>query len=178
MRRLHPFGFLSIIGLLVLALLIIVACTPNPSVQLISPGMVPEVKGQAFVQPTPTPLPDINMLTEEQIYAGLPADIAALMPGDPASGETLATSSGCVGCHRLDDTNVVVAPTWGRVADTALTRVPGEGPALYLYHSIMDPNVFVAPGYNAGIMPQTYKDTLSPQNVADIMSYLLTQRGQ
>ncbi|RLT38225.1 MAG: cytochrome c [Chloroflexi bacterium] len=167
-----------LIAALLLGIFVIAACTPNPRAQLISPDMVPEVKGQAFVPPTPTPIPDITLLSEEQIYAGLPADVAALLPGDPAKGETVAASAGCIGCHRLDDTNSVVAPTWGGVAHTAITRVAGESPALYLYQSITAPNAFVVNGYNGGLMPQIYKDTLSAQDIVDIVSYLLTQRGQ
>lgn len=178
MGRLHHNRFFLFVALLIFAVLVIAACAPNPRAQLISPDMVPEVKGQAFVPPTPTPLPDIANLTEEQIYAGLPADVAALFPGDPAHGEQVATSAGCVGCHRLDDSNTVVAPTWNNVASTATARVAGESPALYLYESITAPNAFVVNGYNGGVMPQTYKDTLSAQDIVDIVAYLLTQRGQ
>lgn len=178
MGRFHQNRFYLISTLLVLASLVAVACAPNPGAQLISPNMVPEVEGQAFVPPTPTPLPDITSLTDEQIYAGLPEAVANLMPGDPAQGEQVATNAGCVGCHHLDNSNVAVAPTWGGVANTAITRVAGEGPALYFYQSITDPNAFVVEGYNPDIMPQTFKDTLSNQDLADLISYLLTLRGQ
>ncbi|MBX3050185.1 MAG: c-type cytochrome [Caldilineaceae bacterium] len=178
MGRLYNNRFNSFAALLFLAAFLFAACAPNPRAQLISPDMVPEVKGQAFVPPTPTPIPDINNLTEEEIYAGLPADVAALLPGDPAHGEQLATSAGCVGCHRLDDSNTVVAPTWSNVASTSITRVPGESPALYFYQSITEPNAFVVDGYNGGVMPQTYADTLSAQDIVDLMSYLLTQGAQ
>ena len=178
MGRMHTNRFYLFVALLLLAVFAIAACTPNPRAQLISPDMVPEVKGQAFVPPTPTPVPDINTLSEEEIYAGLPADVAALLPGNPANGEQVATSAGCIGCHRLDDSNTVVAPTWSSVADTSITRVAGESPALYFYQSITEPDAFVVDGYNSGLMLQTYKDTLSAQDIVDIVSYLLTQRGQ
>lgn len=178
MGRMHTNRIYLFVALLLLTIFAVAACAPNPRAQLISPDMVPEVKGQAFVPPTPTPLPDINNLSEEEIYAGLPADVAALLPGDPAHGEQVATSAGCVGCHRLDDSNTVVAPTWGGVAHEAVVRVAGESPALYLYQSITEPNAYVVNGYNGGIMPQTYNDTLSPQDIVDVVSYLLTQRGQ
>jgi mono/diheme cytochrome c family protein len=178
MGRIHTNRIYLFVALLLLTIFAVAACAPNPRAQLISPDMVPEVKGQAFVPPTPTPLPDINNLSEEEIYAGLPADVAALFPGDPAHGEQVATSAGCLGCHRLDDSNSVVAPTWGGVANEAVVRVAGESPALYFYQSITEPNAFVVSGYNGGIMPQTYNDTLSQQDIVDIVSYLLTQRGQ
>lgn len=169
---------LYLTAVLLLVILVVVACSPNPRAQLISPDMVPEVKGQAFVPPTPTPIPDINNLTAEEIYAGLAADVAALFPGNPANGEQVSVAAGCVGCHRLDDSNTIVAPTWVNVASTAITRVSGESPALYLYTSIVAPNAHVVSGYNAGVMPQTYQDTLSSQDIVDIVAYLLTLRGQ
>jgi len=178
MARLFRNRLYLIAALLLLAILVITACAPNTRAQLISPDMVPEVKGQAFVPPTPTPIPDINNLTEAEIYANLPADVTALLPGNPANGEQIAISAGCIGCHRLDDINSVVAPTWSGVANTSITRVAGESPALYFYQSIAEPNAFVVAGYNGGIMPQTYNDTLSTQDIVDLVSYLLTQRGQ
>lgn len=178
MGRMLTNRFYLFAALLLLAIFVITACAPNPRAQLISPDMVPEVKGQAFVPPTPTPIPDITNLTEEQIYAGLPADVAALFPGDPANGEQISASAGCIGCHRLDDSNSVVAPTWDGVAHTSITRVAGESPALYFYQSITEPNAFVVNGYNGGVMPQTYNDTLSAQDIVDMVSYLLTLRGQ
>lgn len=165
-------------ALLLVTVLLFAGCTPNPRAQLISPDMVPEVKGQAFVPPTPTPIPDINNLSEEEIFAGLPDDVAALFPGDPANGETVATAAGCFGCHRMDDTNTVVAPSWSNVASMSISRVPGESPAVYLYQSIVNPNGFVVSGYNSGVMPQTYQETLSQQEIVDIVTYLLAQGGQ
>lgn len=178
MGRMHTNRIYLFVALLLLTIFAVAACAPNPRAQLISPDMVPEVKGQAFVPPTPTPIPDINNLSEEEIYVGLPAAVAALLPGDPANGEQVSASAGCIGCHRLDDSNSVIAPTWGGVADAAVARVAGESPALYLYLSITEPNAYVVNGYNGGLMPQTYNDTLSEQDIVDIVSYLLTQRGQ
>ncbi len=178
MGRMHTNRIYLFVAFLLLAVFVVAACAPNPRAQLISPDMVPEVKGQAFVPPTPTPVPDIDNLSEEEIYAGLPADVAALFPGDTANGEQVAASAGCIGCHRLDDSNTVVAPSWGGVADMAVARVAGESPALYFYLSITQPNAFVVDGYTGGVMPQTYNDTLSAQDIADVVSYLLTQRGQ
>lgn len=165
--------------ILVLAVIgVFAACAPNPQAQLISPDMVPEGAGGEFVRPTPTPIPNIADLSEDQIVAGMPDDALAAFPGDPASGEQLVTVNGCIGCHNLDPANAVVAPTWDNVANTAIIRNPGEeGPAAYLYQSIVAPNEYIVPGYNAGVMPQTYADTLTTEQIVDIVSYLLTLRG-
>lgn len=158
-------------------LLLIAACAPNPRSQLISPDMVLVEPGEAFVPPTPTPEPRIDNLTDEEIFAGLPADVAPLFPGDVAAGQNLSVANGCVGCHNLDPDNAIVAPTWNNMANTAVGRalVSGSaGPADYLYSSIVAPNSYVVPGYNAGVMPQTYVESLSEEDLVDLVAYLLS----
>jgi mono/diheme cytochrome c family protein len=170
---------LTVVIFLLVVVGVFAACAPNPQAQLISPDMVPEGAGGEFVRPTPTPIPNIADLSEDQIVAGLPEEALAAFPGDPDAGQQLATLNGCVGCHNLDPNNVVVAPTWNNVANTAIIRNPGaEGPAAYLYHSIVAPNDYIVPGYNGGIMPQTYSDTLTAEQIVDIVAYLLTLRGE
>lgn len=163
------------LALCLLALVVVfAACAPNPRSQLISPNMVPEGAGGEFVPPTPTPIPNIANLTEEEIVAGLPEEVLAAFPGDPDSGQQLATVNACFSCHSLEPV-VLVGPTWSNIANTAIVRNPGaEGPAAYLYHSIVAPNDYIVPGFNAGTMPSTYGDTLSAEQLADIVSFLLT----
>jgi hypothetical protein len=69
---------------------------------------------------------------------------------------------------------MMVGPTWYNLAETAATRVPGQSAEAYLYNSIIHPNDFVVQGYLAGIMLQTYEQTLSDQDLADLITYLLT----
>ena len=64
------------------------------------------------------------------------------------------------------------------MAETAATRVEGESAPAYFYNSIVHPNDYVVDGYAPGVMIQTYGDTLSDQDLADIIGYLLTLKGQ
>lgn len=174
--------FLSNRKFYALALLVIVAslfaaCAPNPRAQLISPDMVPEGAGEEFVRPTPTPVPNIAELTDEQIVAGLPEDALAVFPGDAGAGEQLTVAQGCVGCHNVDPNIPAAGPTWHNMANTAIVRRSDFGPAGYLYNSIIHPNEYVVDGYPANIMPQTYEEALSPEQITDIVTYLLTLRG-
>ena len=164
-----------------LAMVLFSACAPDPSLQLISPNMVILGEGEVFVPPTPTPRPRIAVLTDEEIYAGLPDTLAPLMPGDAAAGEALTVPHGCTGCHQLDNSLVEIAPTWFEIADTAVGRArqTGEaGPALYLYISITDPDSFVVSGYNSGEMPQTFSDDMDAQDLAHLLTYLLSLRAE
>ena len=52
------------------------------------------------------------------------------------------------------------------------------GPAMYLYSSITDPNDHIVDGYTSGVMPETYSVDLSEQDLADLLTYLLSQRAE
>jgi cytochrome c551/c552 len=165
----------------IVALVLISACAPNPRMQLISPNMVIIGEGEVFVPPTPTPRPRIADLSEEEILAGLPDAIVALMPGDAARGERLTVPHGCIGCHLTDNSLVEVAPTWSEIADTAVGRAKqsgASGPAQYLYTSIVNPDGFVVDGYNSGEMPQTFSEDMNQQELADLLTYLLSLRAE
>jgi len=107
-------------------------------------------------------------------YAGLPASVAAAMENADASrGEQLTLQNACTGCHNLDPDVQMVGPTWSNLAETAATRVEGESAIEYIYTSITDPNAHVVDGFPPNVMAPTYGDTLSDQDLADIITYLL-----
>ena len=171
---------LAIVGFL-LALVVVSACAPNPRLQLISPNMVVLAEGETFVPPTPTPRPRIAGLSDEEILAGLPENIVALIPGDAERGLDLTVPHNCIGCHVTDNSLIDVAPTWFEIADTAVGRAEQlglAGPALYLYTSITNPNDHIVDGYTSDVMPETYAVDLSEQDLADLLTYLLEQRAE
>lgn len=173
-------ALLLILSMLTLAL---AACAPDAQGAIISPRLGEQLAaaeaGQVVVAAAAEELPKLAELSTEAIFAGLPADFAdALAAANPDNGTNIALTSGCIGCHNLDPTVQMTGPTWHNVGDTAVSRVPAESPALYLYHSIVDPNLYVVPNYPANIMPQTYADTLSQEQLADLVAYLLAQNGQ
>ncbi len=180
-------GFLlhrRFIGLVILGLLVfgLAGCTPDASADIISPKLgaqlaAEEAGAQVKVQPTPTPL-TIAAMSKAQILAGLPADVAKDMAAaKPDQGKALTVANGCIGCHSLDPNQKMTGPTWHNVADAAANLQPGQSPALYFYTSITDPNAFVVPGFPANVMPQNFKEKLSAQDLADIISYLLQQHS-
>jgi Cytochrome c len=68
----------------------------------------------------------------------------------------------------------IVGPSLKGVAVRAATRKPGYTAIAYLRESIMYPNAYVVQGFNPGIMPQTFGQQLSKQQIDDVVSYLLT----
>lgn len=177
--------FAVIVGcLLVSVMLIVVGCAPDATGEIISPDLGPRLvlarsEGDVQVVPTPVP-PKLAELTPDQVFAGLPDDVRQAIEGaDTGAAPTLALKYACVGCHELDPNKPpLTGPTWHNVGDTAVVRVPGESPAQYLYLSITEPNAHVVNGYPGNIMPQTFKDQMSPQELAEMVAYLLQQNGQ
>lgn len=169
--------------LLTLLLFAIVGCAPNASSDLLSPDLGPKLvmaqsEGAVVLEPTAVP-PKLAELAPDAIYAGLdPALQEAISNANPGNGETIALTFGCVGCHSLDPAAAMTGPTWHNVGDTAVIRVPGESPAQYLYLSIAEPNAFVVPNYPGNIMPSNFHELMSPEQIADMVAYLLQQNGQ
>ncbi|MEZ4735115.1 MAG: cytochrome c [Caldilineaceae bacterium] len=110
---------------------------------------------------------------------GLPAAIAALLPtADPAHGSELTVQKGCTACHARQEGVKLVGPSWYNLGNVAAKRVAKESPALYLYHSVVDPNQYVVEGYLPSLMIQTYREQLSDQELADLIAYLLTLKAE
>jgi len=111
-------------------------------------------------------------------------DIAKELPeGEATAGESLATSLGCTACHILAPTG----PAWlasaeqpgiGTRAASRITQSDYTGkaqtPEQYLFESIVLTNDYIVSGFSAGIMPNNYANTLTDQNMADLIAYLLT----
>ena len=103
--------------------------------------------------------------------------------GDPAAGAEVYAALGCAGCHGLPEQegSNTIAPWLGNIAEVGATRVEGQSAENYVYHSILDPNAFIAPDCPAGpcndpsLMPSDFGTRLTPQEMADLLAYLLKQ---
>lgn len=111
-------------------------------------------------------------------------DITKPLPeGDIQRGEALAQSLACVACH----INTTTGPAWlpsgdqpgiGTRAETRFSEAGYSGQARnafeYLFEAIVLPNVHIVAGFSQGIMPANYGQTLSDQDLADLIAYLLS----
>jgi nitric oxide reductase subunit C len=99
-----------------------------------------------------------------------------------------ATPPGCAACHSITPGVNIVGPTLAGMPATAAQRIKSpdyRGTAKdvegYLRESIVDPNahVLTGPTYAAGgrsLMPADYGQTLKPEQIDQIVAYLLTLR--
>ena len=89
--------------------------------------------------------------------------------GQPAAGpdgKALFAANGCGGCHTLKD-----AGSTGNVGPELDTALKGKD-ATFIKESIVDPNKVIAQGFQPGIMPQTFGQSLSPDEIDALVKYL------
>jgi mono/diheme cytochrome c family protein len=94
----------------------------------------------------------------------------AEMAADPANGEKLFASN-CGGCHGAADG---AGPALTGMGERAASRVEGLSAEEYLHQSIVEPGAYVVEGFS-NIMPATYGEKFSEQELNDIVAYILTQ---
>ena len=99
-----------------------------------------------------------------------------------------ATPPGCSACHSIAPGVNIVGPSLAGIPAIAAARIKSpdykgtaKDAAAYIRESILDPNAFVlaGPTYAAGgrsLMPNDYGQTLKPEQVDQIVAYLLTLR--
>jgi mono/diheme cytochrome c family protein len=86
--------------------------------------------------------------------------------GDPAAGKQLFAAQGCGGCHAFGPagSNGAVGPD----LDEALQGKDTE----FIHESIVEPDKEIAPGYQPNIMPSNFDQTLTPEQIDDLVSFL------
>jgi cytochrome c2 len=106
----------------------------------------------------------------------------ARLSADPKAGErlfngaTMGASAGCQICHSLQPGVQLVGPSLAGVATRAETRVPGLAAEQYLMQSLVDPDAHVVEGFQPGQMRPDLAQTLSQQELDDLVAFLLTLR--
>ena len=94
---------------------------------------------------------------------------------DPAArGKTQAAV--CLGCHTLDGTTTV-GPSWKGLYGAQVQLADGTtvtADDTYIYNSIVDPNSQIHAGFQPGLMPATYKASLTDNQVKDIIEFIKT----
>jgi mono/diheme cytochrome c family protein len=83
-----------------------------------------------------------------------------------AEGASLFESQGCTGCHTLAAAGSTA--TTGPVLDAALK---GQSKS-FISTSITDPNAEIAKGYPPGVMPETFGQSMTPEQLTALVDYL------
>ena len=102
-------------------------------------------------------------------WAGVPGAEPPRVPGGP--GAQVFANSGCGGCHTL-----AAAKTGGSVGPDLDEVLTGESAAM-IHEAIVDPNKVIAPGFKPSLMPLDYEQKLSPEELDDLVQYLVESTG-
>ncbi len=123
----------------------------------------------------------------------------AMALGDPDRGAELfntlqpTTGFACSTCHRVDSTETLIGPgllnvgnpghdpsshehgaSTAEATETPHTERSMDEVVTYIRTSILHPSDYVVPGFPDLLMPQTYGQLLSEQDVNDLIAYLIT----
>lgn len=100
-------------------------------------------------------------------------DMESELPeGDATHGQELFESLGCSGCHVAGAP--AAAPAIDGIASRAGERVDGYTAEQYIRESILKPEAYVVEGYDPLMATLQFGDKLTPQDLADIIAYLMT----
>jgi cytochrome c oxidase subunit 2 len=106
--------------------------------------------------------------------APAPSGGASAGAATAAAGKAIFTGSGgCGACHTLADagTNGAVGPNLGvRLVPDA--KQAGMALPAFIRQSITKPNAFISAGYPAGVMPQSFSQSLTPTQIQALVTYL------
>jgi mono/diheme cytochrome c family protein len=119
-----------------------------------------------------------------QDTGALASAVQATVSPTPAVGKTIFTGvGGCGSCHTLAAAGT--SGTAGPNLSTKLTadcanadskRIRGATLQKCIYTAIVKPYAYLPAGYSAGVMPNTFSQTLSPSQIQALVAFLATAK--
>jgi mono/diheme cytochrome c family protein len=91
--------------------------------------------------------------------------------GDPEAGRLLFVDTGCDTCHTLED-----AGSTAEIGPNLDESLQGDD-AAFVRESIVEPDATVTEGFSADLMPETYGEQLSEEELANLAAYLVQATG-
>ncbi len=116
----------------------------------------------------------VKVMAGQDFQGWVSARLSETLTDPVQRGEKLATIKGCIGCHTVNGAKGV-GPTWQGAYGSTIKLVDGSEVQVdddYLMTGILKPNDQVHEGYPANVMPQTYADQLSEQEINDILAFM------
>jgi cytochrome c2 len=153
---------------LIVILVFAVGCSGQATTTI--PTLAPTIEA---TEPSTAEAVDTAAVTDDAA-AGLPISL-----GDPVAGQEhfnrLRNEVGyaCATCHRVNSEAPLIGPGLLGIATRAAERVAGESAEEYLYLAIVQPDAYVVAGFPNNLMPETYADVWSAEELGDLVAYLL-----
>ena len=138
------------------------------------PAMLPHFREEKIAVPTFTQGEMADLIAFLHSGKGAKTSAQPAHPGmtgmGAAPGKSVFLSAGCGACHTF-----AAADTRATVGPKLDSTLKGKSSA-FVRESIVDPNASIAAGYQAGVMPTTYRSQLTTQQIADLIAFLLKER--
>ncbi len=133
----------------------------------------PEPSDQAQVY-MPADLVEGRDLEDLSAYVASVAGVPGIeAPGaDEGPGAQVFIQNGCGGCHVLE-----ALGTNGATGPNLDDNLPGQSTS-EVERSIVDPNADIVQGFPEGVMPENYGDTIAPDELKELVDYLVESAGQ
>jgi cytochrome c oxidase subunit 2 len=92
--------------------------------------------------------------------------------GGGGGGLAVFNANGCSACHTFTAAKATgkVGPDLDKLKQEAATA--GQPLDAFIKQSIVDPNAYIAPGYQPGVMPPTFKSSIPPDKLDQLVQYL------
>ena len=96
--------------------------------------------------------------------------------GNAAAGQAVFASNGCGSCHTFQPAsstgtigpNLDTAPTADAKADHNMAL------AAFVKESIVNPDAYIAKGFNKGLMPTTFGNTIKGTQLNDLVAFIVS----
>jgi mono/diheme cytochrome c family protein len=145
---------------------------------------VPTATETPFPTATPAPVTPTPAPTEPPTATPAPptaeAAAADVVVGNAENGKVLfetfyaEVSFACATCHRVDSEERLIGPGLLNIAERNESYGLGLTAAEYVHQSIVASNEFIVPDYPANLMPQTYAELFSEDEINDLVAYVLS----
>jgi mono/diheme cytochrome c family protein len=143
---------------------------------------IPAATATPFPTATPLPISPTPAPTEPPTATPIPptAEPVAAVTGNAENGKVLfetfraEVSFACATCHHVDSDDRLIGPGLLNIVDHVEQHGTGETPAEYIRHSIVEPGAFVVPDYPDNLMPRTYAELFTEEEINDLVAYVLS----
>ncbi len=145
------------------------------------PAMLPHFREEKIPVPTFTQGEMADLIAFLHSGKGAKGGAAPAQPGmtgmqgmgretGAAAGKGVFLSAGCGTCHTL------AAPRTKATVGPNLDKTLKGKSSAFVRESIIDPNATIAAGYQAGVMPTTYRSQLTMRQISDLVAFLRNSR--
>ncbi len=119
-------------------------------------------------------LAEVNVLSTEEFDNWLTEQGGQVSDSPIERGARVAELNGCKACHSVDGI-AGIGPSWLGVYGQQEALNDGTTVLVdedYLLKSIIDPNVQIVEGYQPNLMPPTFEQLLSEEEIDDLIAYI------